>query len=1013
MDASLLELFNKIPAQFYGKQGEIKPLPGELDYNFLFTSEEGEQFVLKILHPDRSAAWLDFQVQLLEHLAKTTGTLSYPKVISSVNGEPFFLLNHPDSGASYWVWMLSYVEGRVWAEVNPKTADLRKQLGHQLAVLQQALEDFDHPYAHRFIKWDPAKTDWVKEILPLVADDGKRALASYFFQLFQEKVPALSSLLPMGINHNDANDYNVVVSLEKIQPKVVSIIDFGDSVFTFKVNEVAIAAAYATMRCEDPLAALMDIGQGFHQQRNFHPAEIEALFPLLAARLLISVVCATQNSINHPDNPYLQISADDAWAMLEKWRQFPPDFIHFALRAACGWEACPMKLHFEAWKTQFNPTYTIVPYQPKIDRIATLDLSVGSLDLGNTSQFEDDDNFEQTMHQMLVDKKVNIGIGGYGEIRPFYTTDQYSVTGNEGPKWRTVHLGLDIWMPAFTPVFATIPGIVDQVADNKGDRDYGPTVILKHELQYGGCFYTLYGHLSQSTLSRVQVGQPVQAGQCIGFIGPRPENGNWPPHLHFQILLDSLDQNGDFPGVGFPEYWNVWKSICPDPMFLSGLGHESSKDKVLEESTILHHRRSKIGPNLSISYQKPLHIVRGFKQYLYHADGRRYLDMVNNVAHVGHEHPEVVRAAQRQIAVLNTNSRYLHERLTVYANELLETFPEPLSVCYLVNSGSEANELALRLAKTYTNSQQMMALEVGYHGSTTGALDISDYKFNGKGGQGTPTNTHIAPMPNLYRGPFQNPETAGSEYALLVENLLDRIHEEGQTIAGFFAESILSCGGQVMLPDGYLPKVYELIRNQGGLCIADEVQVGFGRVGKHFWGFELQDVVPDIVTLGKPIGNGHPIGAVVTTRAVADAFNNGMEFFSTFGGNPVSCAVGQAVIEVIKTEKLQDHALTIGNFLLEEMKNLQTRHPIIGDVRGTGLFLGMEFVETPTLRTPATQKASYFVNRMREHGVLLSTDGPFENVIKIKPPMCFDQENAELFLALSDKILREDFMRVT
>ncbi|MEM9885787.1 MAG: aminotransferase class III-fold pyridoxal phosphate-dependent enzyme, partial [Bacteroidota bacterium] len=330
---------------------------------------------------------------------------------------------------------------------------------------------------------------------------------------------------------------------------------------------------------------------------------------------------------------------------------------------------------------------------------------------------------------------------------------------------------------------------------------------------------------------------------------------------------------------------------------------------------------------------------------------------------------------------------------------------------HFVNSGSEANELAIRMAKTYTQQQDMLAIEVGYHGNTNACIDVSSYKFDGKGGQGAPPSTHLLPIPDSFRGKYRNPVTAGQEYANYAKPIIQKLAKTGKGVAGVIVESILSCGGQIVLPENYLKNLYRIVRAAGGLCVADEVQVGMGRVGKHFWGFELQEVVPDIVTIGKPIGNGHPLGAVVCTEAVAEAFANGMEYFNTFGGNPVSCAIGQAVLEVVQTESLQAHALRIGDYLKAGFQDLQSRFPVIGDVRGHGLFLGVELVEDVAKKTPASQKAAYLANRMREMGILISTDGPYCNVLKIKPPLCFSMSNADLLLSRMEEILKEHAMR--
>jgi 4-aminobutyrate aminotransferase-like enzyme len=401
-------------------------------------------------------------------------------------------------------------------------------------------------------------------------------------------------------------------------------------------------------------------------------------------------------------------------------------------------------------------------------------------------------------------------------------------------------------------------------------------------------------------------------------------------------------------------------------------------------------------------------MVRGMMQYMIDAGGRRYLDAVNNVPHVGHSHPDVVRAGQRQMAVLNTNTRYLHEMLLEYAGRLTATLPEPLRVCYFVCSGSEANELALRLARAQTGERDVIVLEAGYHGNTSTLVDVSPYKFDGPGGSGAPAWVQKVPMPDTYRGPFRRDDPhAGMKYAQAVREAVGRIRQPGRWPAAFLAESILSCGGQIVLPPGYLAEAYRHVRAAGGVCIADEVQVGFGRVGTHMWAFQTQGVVPDVVTMGKPIGNGHPLGAVVTTPEIAASFANGMEYFNTFGGNPVSCAIGLEVLAVMEREGRQAHALRVGDYLMKGLSALADRHPVIGDVRGLGLFVGVELVTDRDERLPATRQARYVANRMRDGGVLMSTDGPDNNVLKIKPPMCFDERDADFLVETMDRVLLE------
>lgn len=421
---------------------------------------------------------------------------------------------------------------------------------------------------------------------------------------------------------------------------------------------------------------------------------------------------------------------------------------------------------------------------------------------------------------------------------------------------------------------------------------------------------------------------------------------------------------------------------------------------------ILRLRKQFINPTLSVSYREPLKIVRGEGVWLHDSHGQAYLDMVNNVCHVGHCHPRVVAAGQAQMARLNTNTRYLHDNIVEYALRLTATLPDPLSVVFLTNSGTEANDLALRLAQAHTRARGAIVVDHAYHGHSPSMLELSPYKFNGNGGEGQAAHVGVVSMPDIYRGPCRDPAMAGKQYAAELPKMIEAMHERGFDPGVFYCESMLGCGGQIVLPDGYLRSTYPTIRKTGGVCLADEVQVGFGRAGKHFWAFECQDVVPDIVTIGKPIADGHPMGGVVTTPEVAASFVNGMEYFNTFGGNPVSCAIGLAVLDVIAEENLQDNAQQVGDFLMDSLRELQSRHECIGDVRGKGLFIGVELVADRENRTPDAQTATTVVEAMKAKHVLLSTEGPDHNVLKIKPPIVFSRANAEEFLNKLDEVLR-------
>ena len=423
---------------------------------------------------------------------------------------------------------------------------------------------------------------------------------------------------------------------------------------------------------------------------------------------------------------------------------------------------------------------------------------------------------------------------------------------------------------------------------------------------------------------------------------------------------------------------------------------------------LLARRWRRLGPSLSLSYRTPLHIVRGEGAYLYDAEGRAYLDCVNNVAHVGHAHPRVVDAGIAQMRLLNTNTRYLHEAVLTYAERLVALLPDHLEVCFFTNSGSEANELALRLARAASGRPDVACVDVAYHGNTQRLVEVSPYKFNGPGGAGQRDDVQVVPLPDGYRGRHRGADpNVALAYVDEAHQVLEAARAAGHPAGALIAEAIPSVAGQIVPPPGWLARLFDAARFVGAVPIADEVQVGFGRVGIAPWAFVAQDASPDIVTMGKPIGNGHPLGAVVTTRAIADAFANGMEYFNTFGGNPVSAAIGLAVLDVIEEEGLQEHARVTGERLLAGLRELQARHEPIGDVRGMGLFVGVELVRDPATREPDAALASELVNRAVERGVLLSTDGPDHNVLKIKPPLVFSAEDADRLVETIDALLGE------
>jgi 4-aminobutyrate aminotransferase-like enzyme/Ser/Thr protein kinase RdoA (MazF antagonist) len=997
----------------YGLRGSANELPSERDQNFLLSDESGGQYVLKIASLVEREEVLDLQNQAMEHLSASLATYSFPRPLPALQGNKIAVApGRP--GPRHFVRLLTYIPGRLFADVRPHSPALLRSLGEFYGAVDRSLLDFEHPAAERDLVWDlrhAHKT--VGRYLEYVGDANRRALLQSFIRDFESTVVPLLGKLRRSTVHNDGNDYNVLVGMasEKIADlRVIGVLDFGDMLRSFLASDPAIAAAYAVLGKRDPLGAATAVVSGYHASLPLTEAELEVLPVLITGRLATSVAVSAFQQAREPGNRYLSISEAQAWEALERLSAVHVRHACYAFREACGMEPCPRSPSVVNWLREHQAGFA-----PVIDAgltppdVVPIDLSPGSLSLSDMTVLNDVDRFARWVDERIAVAGAKVGVGRYGESRLACSEAQYLVERDWARESRTLHIGVDLFAPPGTPVYAPIDGMVHSLANNNRRQDYGPTVIVEHRpRETAEPFFTLYGHLSLDSLAGLEPGQAVHRGDRIGSIGDGAVNGGWPPHLHFQIISDMLGREGDFPGVAPPGNRELWLSLCPDPNLVLRIPESVLRTERWNSAAILEVRGAHLSHTLSISYKRPLHIVRGFMQYLYDTDGRRYLDAVNNVPHVGHCHPRVVRAAQLQSSILNTNTRYLHENLARYAQRLCSRLPEPLRVCFFVNSGSEANDLALRLARTHTRCTDVVVIDGAYHGNLTSLIDISPYKFDGPGGTGAQPQVHKVPTPDVYRGLYREDEPqAAQKYGNFVDDAIARARGRGAGVAAFIGESIMSCAGQIVFPPGYLKHAYSKIRSAGGVCIADEVQVGFGRVGSHFWAFETQDVLPDIVTMGKPIGNGHPLGAVVTTPEVAASFVNGMEYFNTFGGNPVSCAVGLAVLDVIEEEGLQSRAQLAGDRLRSGLQDLAGRHRIVGDVRGLGLFLGVELVRDRESRDPAGNEASYVAERMKEQGVLVSTDGPAHNVLKIKPPLAFNESDADLFADTLDKILFE------
>lgn len=987
-------------SDLFGLTARAAPLPSERDQNFRLQSADGACFVLKIANAGEDRRVLDAEIAAMRHLASTR---LVPALVPTRSGDEI------GQFGSHHVRLITWIDGRPFGDTPRHTAPLLGDLGRSLGAIDRALETFDHPALHRTFHWDLAHArSVIQQHLPQVSDQALRGVIESLVAVHRDTVVPRLPLLRRSVIHGDVNDYNVIVDARA--ERVAGIVDFGDMVVSHTVNDLAIAMAYAALGEADPVSAAAAVAAGYHGVHQLNDDEFAVLFGLMAMRLCLSACVAVAQQAERPDHDYLGISQAPIRATLPKLAAIHPRLAHYRLREACGLAPVPHAPRVVAWlRANRHDVAPITGYELQTAPVIGLDMSVGSTLIASDPAENAAEPLGRRVLAAMREAGAAIGAGGYDEARVMCATDVGASDAADDER-RTVHVGLDLTLPAGSPLYAPLDGVVHAFEDAAAPRDYGPVVVLRHDIPGDDplTFYTLYGHLARQAIEGLSEGKPIRAGERFAAVGTPEENGGWWPHVHIQIITDRLDQPCSVSGSAPASQRRTWLSLSPDPNLLLGIPPERF-GRHPTTAALLPARRRHSGGNVRLSYgSHPLQIVRGWMQYLFDDTGRAYVDAYNNVPHVGHAHPRVTAAVAAQLATLNTNTRYLHEVAAEYASELTGRFPPQLDVCFLTASGSEANELALRLARAHTGHRDLIVMDAAYHGHTTTLVDISPYKHAGPGGAGAPDWVHTSPIPDVYRGAYRSDDPeAGLKYARAVGAVVEAVQSRGRGLCGYLAETCPSVGGQVFLPPGFLPEVYRLVRAAGGVCIADEVQTGFGRIGTHFWAFESHRVVPDIVVLGKPIANGYPMGAVITTRAIADSFDNGMEFFSTFGGSTAACAAGLATLRATIEDGLQERALDVGAHLVAELRRLQSAHDLIGDVRGSGLFLGVELVRDRTTLEPAADEADRVVNRMRELGVLVGTDGPHHNVIKIRGPMPLARGDADCLVAAFAQALRE------
>jgi 4-aminobutyrate aminotransferase-like enzyme/Ser/Thr protein kinase RdoA (MazF antagonist) len=982
-----------------------EPLGGEIDQNARVRDIDGTNFFVRATSEPGDSSDIQWQNSLLLHLQETVPHLPVPRLVPTLDGAYSAPVSH--DGDEFVVRVMSWLKGRTMAQVEDHPRPLLRELGAAAGRLCLGLSGMEPPESDSTHDWDMRRAREVVEAsLDAVDKSGHVRHVETIMDWYDDVVEELDSL-PRGVVHQDLNDANVLVDLAADGELHISgIVDVGDALFSLRVTELAVAAAYAMVRKPDPLQAAADVVAGFHAVLPLTEEELSVVYPLAAARLCMNAVTWNRR-VTRSGSAYGQSRMRHTWPALELLSGIHPRVAEATFRIACGLPPTSADHHL----AHAVAVATTVSAHP-LALVGTREL-----DLRPSSDLFDDLDWtrpDELAHALDQARGGDSGVPLYlPHLRATLLAAARRQPGHNGPA--TVQLGAAMLLPERSPVACPVPAEVELTASTNRP------MVLRHEVS-GTVFRTCWWGID----SDLDVGARLQAGDAIGRVSQgaaahdapfetldddRPAalgssrnlNGALGPGVQVVIVKDAALAALPPPRFIRAEDRPVWHRLSTDPAELLGLPVASKEPPTVDEVVAVRQRL--IARSQRNYYQQPMSLARGRDVWFYDEDARAYLDSLNNVTHVGHAEPRVTLAAARQMRKLNTNSRFVYPQIASYAEKLVATLPEPLEVVFLVCSGSEANDLALRIARQVTGRRHIVNIDGAYHGNTGVVTGISPNRYKGPGGQGAPPTTHEVTMPDRYRGRYGYDDPhAGTHYADLARSVIERISGDGRGPAAFIAESLMGSGGNIVFPEGYLRGVFDAARRAGALCISDEVQVGVGRLGP-WWGFELQDVVPDIVTMGKPLGNGHPLAAVVTTRAIADAFDTGMKYFNTFGGNPVSCAIGEAVLDIVESDGLRANAVDVGGYFARSLRELQDRHQLIGDVRAEGLYLGVELVRDRHTKEPATGEAFAVTELTKERGVVVFPNGVHDNVLKIKPPMTFTREHVDIYVQTLDEVL--------
>jgi 4-aminobutyrate aminotransferase-like enzyme/Ser/Thr protein kinase RdoA (MazF antagonist) len=940
----------------YGLAGSLKELGSHQDRNFLLDGGDGRRYVLKICHGDYATSELDAQHAALRHLGSQSN-VRVPDVMSALNGKD--LLSVDVGGHAVHVRLLEFIDGQSLAHVEHLSRHVMVGLAELCAQVDVALANFEHPGLERILQWDPRHASaLIKHLLPVIDSFEKRACIAEAAELAHAHLLPLIAALPVQAIHMDITEYNVVWARDgHAMWQLQGLIDFGDLVRTWRIADLSVTCAALLHHAEgDPLYILPAI-QAYHAINPLQLEELQALWPLIVARSAVLVLSSEQQASIEPDNAYIQANLASEWNIFDVATSVPIALMNAAILDAVG-----------LLEGQ-DDAQTYSPLLPSLNGQAFT-----TVDLGVLSEHFNAGNWEQSGidEQLLKETAHAQGLAAsrYGEYRLSRTLPDSAREPD------TFALHVEVVIPHGTAVHAPFHGTLRHTAD-------GALMLVGAESNL-----RVWGVRSDFD-SGVEFG----AGDVIGQGGGS--------------LIVQLCSEPDVSPPLFctPSRAAAWRSLCPSPQGL--LGFECDAPPLEDSAHLLARRDASFARSQKHYYQAPPQIERGWRNHLIDMQGRSYLDMLNNVAVLGHGHPRMAQVAAKQWSLLNTNSRFHYAAIAEFSERLLKLAPEGMDRVFLVNSGTEANDLAIRLAWAYSGGRDVLSVLEAYHGWSVATDAISTSIADNPQALSTrPDWVHPVVAPNTYRGEARGADSTPF-YLQSVDAHLARLAEQGRQLAGFICEPVYGNAGGISLPPGYLQQVYQKVRAQGGVCIADEVQVGYGRLGHYFWGFEEQGVTPDIITMAKGMGNGHPLGAVITRREIAEALEAEGYFFSSSGGSPVSCRIGMAVLDVMEEERLWENAQVVGGYFKERLLALIDKHPLVGAVHGSGFYLGLELVRHRETLAPATEETTYLCDRLRELGIFMQPTGDYLNILKIKPPMVTTRRSVDFFVDHVSKVLSE------